>query len=64
MKPIAIHTTNAGRKLTLPIQFMKFGVDEQEIVIPIRKRDRNAETPEATRHTPSEPPSNAPEDPA
>jgi hypothetical protein len=50
MKTFIINATSAGRKLTLPVQFMKFGVEDQEIIVPIRKRDK-----ETTIKAPSPP---------
>jgi hypothetical protein len=44
MKTFVINATSAGRKLTLPVQFMRFGVEDQEIIVPIRKRDKGVAT--------------------
>ena len=39
MKPFHVNSNDTVHRLTLPIQFMKFGVEDQEIVVPIRRRE-------------------------
>lgn len=40
MKPFLVNSNSTVRRLTLPIQFMRFGVEDQEIVVPIRRREK------------------------
>jgi len=42
MKPFHVNSNGTAHRLTLPIQFMKFGVEDQEIVVPIRCREKSA----------------------
>ena len=41
MKPFHVNSHVVAPRLTLSIQFMKFGVEDQEIVVPIRRRDKD-----------------------